>query len=57
MRNTADTRKDSIIKKEIYDAHIKDKYYIELVLDDRDQVVRLWRSLGLPTFQVNYGDF
>lgn len=57
MRKTGDFRKDSIVKKEIYDAEIKGKYYVELVLDDRDQVVALWRSLGLPTFQVNYGDF
>jgi predicted kinase len=57
MRQTGDSRKDSIIKKEIFDAQIKDQYYVQFVLDDRDQVVHLWRNLGLPTFQVNYGDF
>jgi len=27
------------------------------VVDDRDRVVKLWRSLGLTTFQVADGDF
>lgn len=58
MRQSKDFRKDSIIKKEIFDAEIKDKYFIEFVLDDRDQVVELWRKkLKLPCFQVNYGSF
>ena len=58
MRKTADNRKDSIIKKEIFDADIRDKYQIEFVLDDRNQVVDMWRNeLKLPCFQVYYGDF
>ena len=28
-----------------------------LVLDDRDQVAKMWRDMGLTCFQVNYGDF
>ena len=57
MRKTNDQRKDSIIKEEIYNEKIKGKYFIEFVLDDRNQVVDFWRSIGLTTFQVNYGDF
>lgn len=58
MRQSKDFRKDSIIKKEIFDAEIKGKYFIEFVLDDRDQVIDLWRNdLKLPCFQVNYGSF
>lgn len=57
MRKTGDHRKDAIVKKEIYDAEIKDKFNVMLVLDDRTQVVELWRSLGLPCFQVANGDF
>ena len=30
---------------------------IFLVVDDRDRVVKLWRSLGLTTFQVAEGNF
>lgn len=58
MRKTSDNRKDSIIKKEIFAEHIQDKYFIEFVLDDRNQVVDMWRNdLKLPCFQVYYGDF
>jgi len=58
MRKHTDTRKDSIIKKEIFDEHIKGKYFVRFVLDDRNQVVDMWRQdLGLPCLQVYYGDF
>ena len=58
MRATGDVRKDSVIKKELYEAHINGQYFVKFVLDDRNQVVDLWRlELGLPCLQVNYGDF
>lgn len=57
MRGTGDTRKDSIVKREIYDQFIRDQYNVAFVLDDRDQVVRVWRDLGLTCLQVEYGDF
>lgn len=58
MRESGDYRKDSIIKKEIYRNHIEWNYTIEFVLDDRNQVVDLWRNeLKIPCFQVDYGDF
>ena len=58
MRKSKDYRKDSIVKREIYEGTIIGKYYIEFVLDDRDQVVDMWRKeLGLSCFQVNYGSF
>lgn len=57
MRATGDTRKDWVVKGELFDANIRDKYNILLVLDDRNQVVQYWRSLGLTVFQVAEGDF
>lgn len=57
MRKSGDMRKDSIIKSEIYENNIKDKYYVLFVMDDRNQVVELWRSLGLTCFQVAEGNF
>jgi predicted kinase len=58
MRETGDSRKDSIIKREIFDAEIGGKYQIEFILDDRNQVVDMWRNdLKLPCFQVYYGNF
>lgn len=58
MRPKGDSRKDAIIKRELFDAHIRDRYFVEFVLDDRDQVVALWRNqLGLTCLQVDYGNF
>ena len=57
MRPDNDFRKDSIIKKEIYEAEIKDKFNVVAVFDDRNQVVEFWRNSGLKCFQVEYGDF
>lgn len=58
MRAPKDNRKDAIIKLEIFKREIENKYFIEFVLDDRNQVVDLWRKeLKLPCLQVFYGDF
>ena len=57
MRKTNDVRKDTEVKKEIYENQIKGKYNVKVVLDDRNQVVDMWRSLGLTCFQVAPGDF
>lgn len=57
MRPEGDIRKDSIIKREIFETHIRPYYNVEFVLDDRNQVVEMWRSLGLKCLQVAEGDF
>jgi predicted kinase len=57
MRATGDQRKDSIIKQELFDRHVLGQYNVKFVLDDRNQVVDMWRSLGLTVFQVAPGDF
>lgn len=57
MRPEGDMRKDSIIKKELFDNVVRGRYGVECVFDDRDQVVKLWRDMGLQCFQVNYGAF
>jgi len=57
MRPAGDTRKDSVVKRELFDQHITGKYYVDFVLDDRDQVVEMWRDLGLTCLQVADGDF
>lgn len=53
-REEGDTRPDYEVKKEIYDKNIKDRYNIRFVIDDRPQVVRMWRELGL--FVMDVGD-
>ena len=57
MRRTKDFRKDAIVKTELFDAHIRGRYEVLFVLDDRNQVVEMWRVMGLPCLQVAAGDF
>ena len=57
MRKTGDKRADDIIKWEIYQEHIEPNYDIQFILDDRQQVVDMWRSKGLTCFQVADGKF
>jgi predicted kinase len=57
MRKSGDFRKDRIIKKEIYDKYIKNNFNILFCLDDRNQVVEMWREIGVKCLQVQEGDF
>ena len=57
MRKKDDFRKDSIIKKEIFENEINPKYNVLFVYDDRNQVVKTWRELGVKVFQVEEGNF
>lgn len=51
-REEGDTRADYIVKKELFDQHVKDRYNVKFVVDDRPSVCRMWRSIGLKTLQV-----
>lgn len=57
MRAAGDSRKDSIVKMEIFDREFRGKYNVKFILDDRNQVVDMWRSLGLTCLQVAEGNF
>lgn len=57
MRKDGDYRQDCIVKEELYNAHIKGRYEVLFVLDDRQQVVDMWRANGLTCFQVAPGQF
>lgn len=57
MRPAGDRRRDDIVKAELFDQHVRHRYAVRVSLDDRDRVVALWRRMGLPTWQVNYGAF
>ncbi|HEX2144284.1 MAG TPA: hypothetical protein VHG10_07245 [Glycomyces sp.] len=56
MRVEHDRRKDAVVKKEIFNAHLADRDIL-CAIDDRDQVVAMWRSMGITCMQVAYGDF
>lgn len=57
MRVDGDRRHDITVKKEIYQQRIERRYDVHLVVDDRATVVRMWRELGLETWQVAEGAF
>lgn len=57
MRKSNDNRGDYTIKSEIYFENIEPFYEVFAAFDDRDQVVKAWRDLGIKTFQVAEGNF
>lgn len=57
MRKGNDFRSDTIVKLEIYEREIRDKFRITFVLDDRQKVVDMWRAEGLVVLQCAPGDF
>lgn len=52
-----DYRPDYIVKKELLERARMDGYDPDVVFDDRDQVVAMWRENGVPVVQVAEGDF
>lgn len=57
MRIAGDKRPDNIVKQELWIENVLPYYFTSIVLDDRQQVVDMWRDLGLKVFQVADGDF
>lgn len=53
MRKDKDFRSDVEVKTEIYNDHIRDVYDVRLALDDKPELITLWRGLGIPAWQVN----
>jgi len=56
MRPKDDQRKDTVVKREIYETHLQDKYNVLCVYDDRLQVLEMWNNLGIFAFNVNQGN-
>ena len=48
---------DEVLKKAMLDEFMEDINDVYLVVDDRDKVVKMWRSLGLNVWQVADGNF
>lgn len=57
MRETGDHRKDYTVKLEIFNREIRSQYHALWAYDDRQQVVDMYRSIGLDVFQVAPGSF
>ena len=56
MREEGCNRKDSIIKEEIFWEDIVPNFNVELVIDDRLQVCRMWNDIGVKLFKVGDPD-
>lgn len=56
FRPRGDVRPDDVVKAEIYEKHIRGRYNILGVFDDRGRVLRMWRAKGLTTFAVGDTD-
>ena len=48
---------DYMVKYDLFEQDVRGEYNVRFVLDDRNQVVDLWRRMGLKTLQVQEGDF
>ena len=56
IRNKGDQRPDWVVKEEMWRKIAEDNYIVGM-FDDRLQVVRRARALGLKVFNVEYGNF
>ncbi len=50
-----DYRKAAVVKKEIYENHIKGKYDILFAIDDDETNIKMFQELGLNTLHCRYG--
>lgn len=57
MRADRDLRADHIIKEEVLDQLLEEGKEIEFTVDDRQQVVDMWRRRGITCFQCAVGNF
>lgn len=57
MRSAGDNRDDTIVKQELYEKHIKGKYRVLFVIDDRIKVLNMWQQNGLFTLDVRQDAF
>lgn len=57
MRQAGDFRRDDIVKEILLDFEILTRYTPYFVIDDRKQVVDMWRRRGLVCLQCAEGDF
>lgn len=57
MRADGDYRRDDLVKADLMAEAEDAGFRADLVFDDRDQVVRMWRNSGLTCVQVAEGNF
>jgi len=56
MREGGDTRRDSVVKHEILHRDILPHFDVRFAVDDREQIIEVWRDHGIPVIQVSDPD-
>lgn len=57
MRHEGDHRPDDVVKSDLLDRIMAGGWHPIMSFDDRNRVVAMWRSRGIPCAQVADGDF
>jgi len=57
IRAEGDHRPDFEVKRELWEKNVKGKYNVLYVLDDRKQVIDMWREQGLTVLDVAGNEF
>lgn len=57
MRPNGDFTKGEELKQALYENEVKNKYYVDFVIEDSTKVVKMYRDLGLTVLQPNEGKF
>ena len=53
MRASGDSRPDTVVKRELFEEHVKGKFDVRYVIDDRPCVCAMWRDIGLVVLQLD----
>lgn len=52
MRRTGDSRRDDVVKREIWDRAIAPNFDVKFAVDDRPMVCDMWEEIGVPLMRV-----
>jgi predicted kinase len=53
MREAGDSRRDYLVKYDLFNEHVRDKFNVLFVIDDRWQVRQMWQKIGLKVFDAS----
>lgn len=56
MRAEGDTRPSAEVKRSLYESAIKGRYDVMFAIDDLEENIEMFKSLGIKTLQFRYGD-
>lgn len=57
MRPAGDRRPDTVVKAELFNKFVRNRFNVLFAVDDRNAVVAGWRAMGIKTLQAQEGAF